>query len=143
LAAEWSETLLPWPVAPLPASNVRACDLGPPRFRRGFLPALAAPALLGSPLIHAFGHEQYGRAAAAVLLRDVPWVAAALLTKSCSNFDECPGRYYAAGTLGIVGLVGVVIDWTALSWEPRKAAPRVAVAPLVGKVNGAALRVTF
>jgi hypothetical protein len=98
--------------------------------------------LLASPLIHAVGHEQYGRAVAAVLLRDVPLVAAALLRRDCANSDACPGRYYVGATLGIVGLVGVVLDWTALSWEPAPA-PRVAVVPIVGKANGAAVAVRF
>jgi hypothetical protein len=96
-----------------------------------------------SPLIHAFGHRQYGRAVLSVVLRDAPLIGAVAVANSChGGYDACISEAWGAALLGLVGAVGVIIDWTALSWEPVEPA-RVAVVPLVGKRNGAALAVKF
>jgi hypothetical protein len=99
--------------------------------------------VVASPLIHAFGHRQYGRATLSFVIRGAPLIGALVLANSChGGEDACLGQGWGSVLLTVVASVGMVVDWTALSWEQAEPA-RVAVVPLVGKRNGAALAVRF
>src|SRR5690242_20353027 len=72
--------------------------------------------LATSPLIHA-AHGEYERAGLAVVIRDAPLLAAALIANSCPHGSaECPSTGTVA-VLGIALVAGAIVDWTALSWH--------------------------